>query len=137
MWRLLDIVIVRTLVALICVLAFACSALAAWAQETPAECQPGQTCEYADPNAMADVSPDLSATADPSPPREETPPQLAPLPAPPTTCGAPANPWNFTFCGAQVIRTPPPSFCSVFACIPTFWRQTNGYVMQCRDGLFS
>jgi hypothetical protein len=25
----------------------------------------------------------------------------------------------------------------VFACIPTFWRQVGGYVIQCTDGLLS
>jgi hypothetical protein len=53
------------------------------------------------------------------------------------SCGAPTNSWGYTFCGGPVIASPPPSFCSVFACIASFWNQTNGYVEQCRDGLFS
>jgi hypothetical protein len=65
-------------------------------------------------------------------------PQLvAPAPAPTDTCGAPANPWGYTFCGGSVITNPPEMFCSVFACIPSFANQTNGYIVQCRDGLFS
>src|SRR5262249_28288893 len=52
-------------------------------------------------------------------------------------CGAPPNPWNYTYCGGLRIQSPPTSLCSVFACIPTFWRQTRGYVIQCTDGLLS
>jgi hypothetical protein len=84
------------------------------------------------------------AAFEPTPPAPApAPPQPTPLPAPapppssPGTCGATANPWGYTFCGGSVIGTPPASFCSVFACIPSFWNQTNGYVVQCRDGLFS
>ena len=62
----------------------------------------------------------------------------APAPAPSTTCGAPANPWGYNFCGNGTrVRTPDPSLCSYFQCIPSFWKQTNEYVAQCRDGLLS
>jgi hypothetical protein len=52
-------------------------------------------------------------------------------------CGAPPNPWNYTYCGGLRIQSPPTNLCSVFDCIPTFWKQTRGYVMQCTDGLLS
>jgi len=52
-------------------------------------------------------------------------------------CDAPVNPWNYTYCGGQQIRNPASNLCNVFACIPSFWNQTRGYVMQCRDGLLS
>jgi hypothetical protein len=52
-------------------------------------------------------------------------------------CGAPPNPWNYTYCGGLRIQSPPTNLCSVFDCIPTFWRQTHGYVLQCTDGLLS
>ena len=52
-------------------------------------------------------------------------------------CGAPANPWHYSFCGSLVIYSPPTNFCSYFHCIPSFWRSTNGYVVQCADLLFS
>lgn len=65
------------------------------------------------------------------------------LPAPPPTappknlCGAPANPWNYNFCGGGTISSPPSDFCSYFNCIPSFWDSTNGYVEQCVDGAYS
>jgi hypothetical protein len=36
-----------------------------------------------------------------------------------------------------VIQSPSSEFCTYFPCIPSFWSSTNGYVEQCRDGLFS
>lgn len=54
------------------------------------------------------------------------------------TCGAPANPWGYHFCGSgSFIASPPASFCDYFDCIASFWERTNGYVMQCEDGMFS
>lgn len=52
-------------------------------------------------------------------------------------CGAPQNPWGYNFCGGGLIYSPDPSFCNYFACIPSFWQSTNGYVDQCNDGMFS
>lgn len=79
-------------------------------------------------------------------PATSAPPSATPAPAVdnqpiPTSggdlCGAPSNPWNYTYCAGQQIRQPPSNLCSVFACIPSFWNQTRGYVIQCRDGLLS
>lgn len=55
------------------------------------------------------------------------------------TCGAPTNPWGYNFCpgGGNVITSPPASFCNYFACIPSFWINTNGYVEQCQDLMYS
>jgi hypothetical protein len=54
------------------------------------------------------------------------------------TCGAPANPWGYNFCGrGHHITRPPSTFCRYFHCIPSFWKQTSGYVMQCQDLQFS
>jgi hypothetical protein len=52
-------------------------------------------------------------------------------------CGAPANPWNYNFCGGGYIYAVPASFCDYFTCIPSFWESTNGYAEQCVDGDFS
>lgn len=60
----------------------------------------------------------------------------APSPAPVNLCGAPANPWNYTFCSGRLITAPPSAFCSYFTCISSFWKGT-GYVVQCSDGAFS
>ena len=102
--------------------------------------------------AVAPPSPPSPPSA-PSPPVAPPPAPVTPLPpvpappiaTPPTaspplvspTCGAPANPWGFTFCGGTPIVSPPAGFCSVFTCIATFASQTNGYVVQCQDGLLS
>lgn len=51
-------------------------------------------------------------------------------------CGAPANPWNYTFCGGSLISSPPSTFCSYFACISSF-SSGSGYVVQCSDGTYS
>ncbi len=58
-------------------------------------------------------------------------------PPPPNLCGAPANPWNYNFCGVGTIMSPPSNFCSYFSCIPSFWQSTNGYVEECVDGMYS
>jgi len=65
------------------------------------------------------------------------PPPPPPPPPPFNYCGAPANPWHYNFCAGNLIYSPPSSFCSYFACIPSFWKSTNGYVDQCVDGMYS
>jgi hypothetical protein len=87
--------------------------------------------EAAAPPADIELPPTETAPG-PIPPADQAAP-----PAPPLPCGEPANPWGFTFCGGNLIRTPPADLCTVFACIPTFWRQVNGYVVECRDMLLS
>jgi hypothetical protein len=74
------------------------------------------------------------ATRAPAPVRTTVKPR--PLVAP--TCGAPANPWGYNFCGrGSVISRPPTAFCDYFDCIDSFWEHTNGYVMRCDDGTYS
>ena len=91
----------------------------------------------------ASIDPPAVAVQAPAPPAPVLPTAAPAPPAPVTplaaagTCGAPQNPWNFTFCGGSPITAPETNFCSVFDCIPSFWNQTNGYVVQCSDGLFS
>jgi hypothetical protein len=79
------------------------------------------------------------ATPLPPPPPTAAPVVAAPAPAPPAanSCGAPSNPWGYSFCAGTFISTPPPNFCSYFSCIPSFWKFTNGYVEQCKDGMYS
>jgi hypothetical protein len=120
----------------------------------PATAKP-EAIGLASPAATPTLTPTAAATptATPTPtptPKPATPaPVVAtakPPPAPPTqppappvanTCGAPANPWGYNFCGGNVISSPPSSFCSYFSCISSFWKSTNGYVEQCADGMFS
>jgi hypothetical protein len=75
-----------------------------------------------------------------APKATQAPPPAAtqpPIPRVVNTCGAPQNPWGYNFCGGNFITAPPPNFCSYFACIPSFWNQTKGYVDECLDGKYS
>jgi hypothetical protein len=66
-------------------------------------------------------------------------PKLATAPKPTAAaglCGAPANPFGYTFCGGQVITAPDPAVCNYFNCIPYF-PKGKGYMEQCRDGMYS
>lgn len=47
------------------------------------------------------------------------------------------NPWGYSFNPGQLIYHPPATFCDYFACIPSFWTFTKGYVEECRDLTFS
>jgi len=50
--------------------------------------------------------------------------------------GVNGNPWGYNFTSGSVIYPPPYSFCSYFACIPTFWKG-HGYVVECLDAKYS
>jgi hypothetical protein len=58
----------------------------------------------------------------------------SPAPKAADLCGAPANPYGYTFCGGSRIRDPEPDVCSYFACIPAF-DDGVGYMIQCADGM--
>jgi len=51
-------------------------------------------------------------------------------------CGAPSNPFRYTFCGGSQIYSTPATFCTYFNCISTF-SSGIGYVIQCQDLTFS
>ena len=92
----------------------------------------------ASPTPAPTPAPTLAPTPKPAivvPP--PAPPKPPPPPPPKSTCGAPANPWGYNFCAGNVINSPPSNFCSYFACIPSFWKNTKGYVDQCIDGMYS
>lgn len=103
--------------------------------------------EVTTPPAIATTAPTVAPTTEAQPTTQTPPPPATTrAPAPKTTtpkpkpvdlCGAPANPWNYTFCGGSYIDNPPSNFCSYFNCINSFWDNTNGYVMQCEDLMFS
>ncbi|HKT02954.1 MAG TPA: hypothetical protein VJT31_25765, partial [Rugosimonospora sp.] len=65
-------------------------------------------------------------------------PRKSPTKAPPATCGAPANPFGFTFCGGSYIYLAdlPSDVCSYFDCIDNFWNG-KGYLEECKDGRYS
>lgn len=57
---------------------------------------------------------------------------------PPPPASVNNNPWGYNFDNVpNYIYSPPSNFCSYFACIPSFWNQTNGYVEECQDGDYS
>jgi hypothetical protein len=91
------------------------------------------------PSAPPSPSPAPSAVVASLSPRQSSPPPPPPPQPPPqpaSTCGAPANPWGYNFCGGNTIALPAPEFCNYFNCIANFWNG-RGYVMQCADGAFS
>jgi hypothetical protein len=51
--------------------------------------------------------------------------------------GVNGNPWGYNYNSGNLIYHPATRICRYFRCIPSFWRQTRGYVMQCRDGTIS
>ena len=96
------------------------------------------------PSAISQPTPTPSAIQTPSPspsiqpsPSPKPTPKSTPKPlAKPSTCGAPANPWGFNFCGGSKIYGPPSGFCGYFPCISSFGN-SPGYVIECRDGMYS
>lgn len=54
----------------------------------------------------------------------------------PALCGAPANPFGYTFCTGQLVYAANPSVCDYFDCIDNF-SNGKGYFEQCRDGTYS
>lgn len=91
------------------------------------------TTRPATPKPVATTQAAAKPTPTPVPVRATAKPK--PLVA--STCGAPANPWGYSFCGGSYISSPPASFCDYFDCIASFWENTKGYVMQCEDHTFS
>lgn len=145
-WRKLAPAMV-TVVGMLCM----CGALISAPESGPA----GRRAPAAGPAALSTAASPAQApsTAEAAPPTQAPPTQAPPAQAPttkaappapattkPTTvnlCGAPANPWNYDFCGGTSRITEPPSdFCTYFECIDNFWNG-RGYVIQCKDSMFS
>jgi len=53
-----------------------------------------------------------------------------------STCGAPANPDGYTFCGGSLIYSPDSNVCEYFNCIDNF-SNGKGYMVECNDGTYS
>jgi len=80
--------------------------------------------------SRAQTLPPSTTLAPPPPPPPPPPPQAA-------TCGAPANPDGYNFCGrGGLIYNFPADFCNYFNCIPNYPNGT-GYVDECSDGTYS
>ncbi|TME20581.1 MAG: hypothetical protein E6I70_01105 [Chloroflexi bacterium] len=93
--------------------------------------------------AASASSPTPTAAPSPTPTSAPTARATAAPTAPPTappvanTCGAPANPWGYNFCGrGGQITQPPGDFCGYFNCIASFWNG-RGFVMECQDATYS
>jgi len=129
--------------------AYTPTALAPSATATP----PRTVAATASPSATATVTPSPTGTPTVAPtkaavvvvatPKPTTRPTTPPPPPPPPAfnyCGAPSNPWHYSFCGGNLISSPPSNFCNYFGCIASFWHEdipNDGYVVQCADRTFS
>lgn len=68
---------------------------------------------------------------DPTPGPSESP--NVPPPTAPERCGAPENPYGYTYCGGALVHEPAPDVCRWFVCVPGFWAG-KGYLTVCADG---
>jgi hypothetical protein len=80
-------------------------------------------------------------TAEPTPkhapkPKPKATPKSTPRAAK-TQPGIFGNPWGYDFQPGKKIANPPARFCDYFDCVSSFWDDTKGVVVQCRDGAFS
>lgn len=124
----------------------------ATATATTAHAQPTVTAQptataatAATATATATAAPAATATPKPKPtatpkPRPTATPQPKPTATPKPSCPNGAvnnNPWCYNFTSGSTISNPPSNFCNYFNCIKSFWENTNGYVEQCVDGMYS
>jgi hypothetical protein len=83
--------------------------------------------------------PPLAQPPPPPPPPPPAPPPPPPPPPPAPTCGAPANPYGFNFCGrgSKVYRAElPADVCTYFSRISNF-SNGKGYMVECADHKYS
>src|SRR2546429_6251683 len=80
------------------------------------------------PTPKAIIKPTAPAPAAPAPVRATQPAAARPVS---NTCGAPANPWGYTFCGGGKNNyCPPRAFWNYFSRIPSLLQSAIGYVEQ-------
>lgn len=51
--------------------------------------------------------------------------------------GVNGNPWGYDFNPGSLIYSPNSGFCNYFSCVTTFWKSTNGYVVECGNDKYS
>lgn len=53
--------------------------------------------------------------------------------------GAPSNPWNYNYEpeANHYVYNDPPTFCRYFKCATPFGSTTDGFVVECNDGLYT
>ncbi|WP_157746262.1 hypothetical protein [Micromonospora inositola] len=74
---------------------------------------------------------DPSRTPSPTPAPTTTSP--TPTPTSSDRCGAPENPFGYTYCGGSLILEPAVDVCRYFVCVDGFWAG-QGYLVRCGDG---
>jgi hypothetical protein len=93
-----------------------------------------------DGTPSAAYSPPAPAPVPARPPAPAASPRrtgAAPKPKPVSLCGAPANPYDYNYCGrGSKIYAPKPDICDYFKCIDNFGNGT-GYMIECSDGMVS
>jgi hypothetical protein len=85
------------------------------------------------PKATPTITPTHRAPS-PTPTDMSSPPPTAPL------GDVNGNPWGYTLVpGSTPVTRPVSIFCNgvYFSCVATFWTDTQGYVAQCWDGLYT
>lgn len=108
-------------------------------RQSKATTGPTQAVATVTPTAQptATARPQPTATTKPIPQPTATPKPIPQPTATPKPCASPCNPWGYNFTCCNKIYSPPSNFCYYFNCIPSFWKYTNGYVMECKDGMYS
>jgi len=65
-------------------------------------------------------------------------PAPTPVPTQPPATGLNGNPYGYNLTApGNLIYSPPSDICNYFDCIASFWNNTNGYVDECVDGMYS
>lgn len=94
----------------------------------------------ADATTTATKAPTPKVTATAKPTATHAPAPKPTATKPPTATAINGNPWGYTFTNTgKLLYSPVSQFCSsgYFNCVSSFWTSTNGYVVQCNNGLFS
>lgn len=101
--------------------------------------QPTQSKTEPTPTPQPTPTPRPTQAPTPIPPTQPPVAQTQPTqpPAPPVHTGVNGNPWGYDFSPGSLIYQPSSNFCDYFACIKSFWQNTNGYVDECNDGMYS
>ncbi|WP_157756618.1 hypothetical protein [Plantactinospora sp. KBS50] len=81
--------------------------------------------------------PTPAAPSTPAGPGSAGPATPTPTGTPAPLCGAPANPYGYTYCpGGTYVTSPDPGVCTYFGCVDDFWTAA-GYLVLCEDGAIS
>lgn len=136
-----------------------CSAAAAAASSKPLT-QPTPIAHVVATTRPATATPKPTPTVKPTPTAKPTPVPPTPTPIPPTPTPVPPMPtptpvptqppapacngtqvdgvcYSTDANSGALVYSPAADFCSYFRCVTTFWKDTNGYVVECENGEYS